>query len=100
MDQAISCGLLLSEVFTNTFKHAFIDKKEGVILLNLSESEGQVYISVTDNGCGFDTTLSCKKSELSLVSLLSRQLEGNSEFTSCSAGTSFNLSFTKIRISS
>jgi two-component sensor histidine kinase len=95
MDQAIHCGLILNEVFINLFEHAFIDEKEGDALLILSKNEDDIYISVTHNGCDFDSTTSDGALDISLISLLTEQLGGNSEITTTETGTSFSLSFTK-----
>lgn len=96
MDQAIFCGLILNEVFINLFEHGFINEKEGDALLILSENEDDIYISVTHNGCGFDSTTSNGALDISLISLLTKQLGGNSEITSTETGTSFSLCFSKL----
>ncbi|WP_445664329.1 PAS domain S-box protein [Fodinibius sp. AD559] len=52
MDQAISCGLLLNELLTNAFKHAFPDRAEGHIKITVYEEDGLVTLKVRDNGIG------------------------------------------------
>ena len=64
-------------------------------MLIINENEDKVYISVTDNGCGFETTATYNTLGMNLISLLTEQLEGNSEITSDESGTSFSISFTK-----
>lgn len=53
--QAILVGLIVSELLTNTFKHAFYpnDKGKIEILFNLNESTNQYQLDYTDNGKGY-----------------------------------------------
>lgn len=55
VNQAIPCGLLINELVTNSFKHAFSDQDEGTIKVKItydSSVEG-VALKVADNGRGF-----------------------------------------------
>lgn len=45
-------GLLISELITNAFKHAFSDRDAGDILVSLSESGGDWVLRVSDDGIG------------------------------------------------
>lgn len=51
-DRASAIGLLINEVVTNAVKHAFDDRKSGVIAISLSESENQAVLSIADDGIG------------------------------------------------
>lgn len=45
--------LLISELLTNCFKHAFAEQPDAVITLNLERSApGRLRLTVADNGCG------------------------------------------------
>ncbi|MDR8393859.1 PAS domain S-box protein [Aliifodinibius sp. S!AR15-10] len=52
LNQAVPCGMLLSELITNSIKHAFNHKNEGKITISLAESDGTFYLSVKDTGDG------------------------------------------------
>jgi len=54
-DYAIPCGLVVNELLTNSFKHAFPGKRAGgLISIDLSVSEGStLLIGYRDNGIGY-----------------------------------------------
>ena len=83
MDQAITCGLVLNELLTNTFKHAFPENYKGdcSIWISLKRRRGNmVEFVVRDNGPGIpeDTDLKGKQSlgMLLIVNLTEKQLDG------------------------
>lgn len=55
VDQAIPCGLVLSEVITNVYKHGFKNRNKGeLIISSVKEKEGDmVTITVENNGNPF-----------------------------------------------
>ncbi len=54
INQAIPLGLLLNELITNSYKHAFKGVQNPEITLNLSQENGYVEIEYKDNGVGVD----------------------------------------------
>lgn len=54
INQAIPLGLLLNELITNSYKHAFSGIKNPEIRLNLRQDNGFVEIEYMDNGVGVD----------------------------------------------
>lgn len=52
VESAIPCGLILNELLTNAFKHAFPDGRRGTVTVSLSRREGQIELAVTDDGVG------------------------------------------------
>ena len=52
MDRLIYCGLIVNELVTNAYKHAFKDEK-GKIAVSLVEHENTYELTVKDNGVGF-----------------------------------------------
>ena len=53
IDVAIPCGLLLTELFTNSVKHAFPDEGKGEIFIRVTQgSDDEVVFHVADNGVG------------------------------------------------
>jgi PAS domain S-box-containing protein len=53
LQQAIPCGLIVTELITNCFKHAFPDGRQGTITVRLDEPEpGTGRLVVSDDGVG------------------------------------------------
>ena len=96
MDQAIPAGLIISELVTNAFKHAFPTRTEGEISVELQASDQQhLVLRVSDNGIGFAAETRSQSSEtlgLILVRNLSRQLDGQLSIVS-EQGTVFEIIF-------
>jgi len=96
MDQAISCGLLLNELLTNAFKHAFPDQDEGQIMIAAKENdENFVTIKVRDNGIGIPKEVMEGRSGslgIKLIHTLAHQLGGEIKITEDN-GSCFILTF-------
>jgi len=75
---AIPCGLIVNELISNALKHAFPDERQGEIKIDLvNESNGEVSLSVSDDGVGIHGNLDLANATtlgLQLVSLLADQL--------------------------
>ncbi|MDZ7715233.1 MAG: PAS domain S-box protein [Balneolaceae bacterium] len=99
VNQAIPCGLILNEVITNSFKHAFEDSSDGRICVNFqSKDEGSLMLSIEDDGSGLPEDIDDKSEDslgMTLVNTLTRQLKGESEFVNTGEGTKFVLTFEK-----
>ncbi len=96
---ATSLGLVVNELLTNCFEHAFPDGT-GKIILNLHHDEKQVILQVIDNGVGFENTnlSSMGTLGLSLVkTLVSRDLRGTLDIMS-QMGTRITVIFPKKQI--
>ncbi|MBL3278720.1 sensor histidine kinase, partial [Klebsiella pneumoniae] len=52
LERAVPCGLLVNELVTNAFKHAFPEPRQGDITVAVSSRDGQVTLVVRDNGVG------------------------------------------------
>jgi two-component system, sensor histidine kinase PdtaS len=52
VDTAIPVGLILNELITNALKYAFPEGKEGLLLVQLKETNGVLELMVKDNGVG------------------------------------------------
>ncbi len=97
INQAIPCALLVNEVVTNAYKHAFENRKEGEIEVNLEEKDENVIVSVQDNGIGVPGDFMDKESStvgITLINQLTKQLEGEITFSN-ENGTRFELTFQK-----
>lgn len=94
IDTAVSCGLIVNELVSNSLKYAFPEGRSGVIeIKSLAIAEGYFSIIYTDNGIGLPLSLDVQNSKtlgLQLVSSLCEQIGGDLEITR-SAGTEFRL---------
>jgi two-component sensor histidine kinase len=73
--RAVPCGLIMNELISNSYKHAFRQQQLGQILINLSVDEDNVVIDYRDNGCGKTQERTGKFSlGTMLVTELSKQL--------------------------
>ncbi len=85
IDQAIPCGLIVNELVTNCFKHAFPDQAGGEVRIALQpETLNRVRMQVSDTGVGLPMDFNPGRSTtlgLQLVSDLTRQLQGTLEIS-------------------
>jgi len=94
INQAILCGLILNELVTNAFKHAFPDGREGQITVKF-RMEDRIILIVEDDGVGIIDTQGSENPAtlgLQIVNLLTDQLDGNLEIMR-NHGSVFKLSF-------
>ena len=98
LDRALPCGLIINELVSNCLKHAFRAGQPGeirVTMYPLPMGEGKVELTVSDNGAGLPDHLDIDTLDslgLSLVRLLTRQLDGTLEVDR-SEGTTFKIMF-------
>ena len=94
VSKAIPCGLLINEVLSNAYKHAFVGRTSGLIDIVFRMDGDSIVLTIKDNGVGFKKSLESKNSSLgtSLIEAFSRQLKGNYTFEN-ENGTKFNISF-------
>ncbi|MFO7730456.1 MAG: cache domain-containing protein [Spirochaetia bacterium] len=81
-DNAIICGLIITELVTNTLKHAFVDRDRGLIRVSYKKYADRTLLRIEDNGCGADPDLLEQKHDslgISLVLSLVEQLMGSIE---------------------
>lgn len=99
LDQAIPCGLILNELISNAFKHAFPDGRAGVVRIGSNLEGDRVSISVTDNGAGLPEGFSPKNDGnlgLELVRTLVDQLDGKLDVKT-GEGVAYLLTFERYR---
>lgn len=98
INQAIPCSLLVNEVVTNVYKHAFEGKDGGILSVTLAYEENEVFVKISDNGIGLPQNLDPEESDslgLHLIKVLTKQLNGKSELKNTENGTEFKLRFNK-----
>ena len=80
IDRAIPIGLIVNELVTNAFKHAFKDINHPLIAISLKQTEEKsIELKVADNGKGLQPAADFKKSGsfgMKLVYTLVDQLNG------------------------
>jgi two-component sensor histidine kinase len=86
IDSAIPCGLIVNELVSNAYKHAFNMHDNGLITVNMTrESPGQLWLEVSDNGRGFPADFdphSFSNLGLQIVDTLVHQIGGEVEYRS------------------
>jgi two-component sensor histidine kinase len=94
--QAIPCGLVLNELLSNVFKHAFPDWRSGEVLISMRKNERSVRLAIGDTGVGLPVNRLPDDGRtglgMTIVEILTRQLKGNMEITS-NNGSQFVLTF-------
>jgi two-component sensor histidine kinase len=82
LDQAVYCGLILNELITNSFKHAFTSS-HGNIYIKLAKDKIKYLLSVSDDGVGYDKNVSSNSLGLVLInSLVKSKLYGTVDICS------------------
>jgi PAS domain S-box-containing protein len=80
IDVAVPCGLVVNELITNTFRHAFRDQDRGEVRVTLTrQMDDKVLLSVSDNGIGLPDNVDTAKIDtlgLQLVEQLAGQMDG------------------------
>jgi len=96
INKAIPCGLIISELVSNSLKHAFPDKREGKVLIRMTKrNKGKYSLIVKDNGIGFPEDLNFRETEtlgLQLVTDLVLQITGSIRLKK-TEGTEFVVKF-------
>jgi len=107
IDTAMPCGLIVNELVSNCLQHAFPlaetpgreqedpEGRQGEIRVEMHSQDGEVALTVSDNGVGLPPDFDFQDTEslgLQLVGLLTKQLEGAIELDR-SAGTTLRITF-------
>ena len=95
-DTAVHCGLIINELVSNSFKHAFPDNRSGLIRISLNcDRDNKFTLIVSDDGVGLKDDFDLEKSDtlgIQLVKTLTDQLGGTVEMHK-NAGTTFKIEF-------
>lgn len=97
VSQAVPCGLILNELITNVFKHAFGPADGGVLEIKLKQENDTIRLHVKDNGKGLPADFDIENTPTlgsTLITTLVKQLQGSLEITSDKEkGTEFTVTF-------
>ena len=78
IDGAVPLGLIINELLTNSYKHAFPKGKKGIITVSLIENPETFTVKVSDNGVGLPEDFEQSESKtlgMELVYILVEQLD-------------------------
>jgi len=93
---AVPCGLILNELITNAYKHAFPGRKSGRIKIAFRQLKDKSYkLTVQDYGVGLPEKVDIETSDtlgLELVNILTEQIEAKLEIRR-TKGTTFIIRF-------
>ena len=95
--QAIPCALVVNEIISNAYKHAFDGLNSGKISISLEEIKGpRLHLNITDNGIGIPDHVDIDKTEtlgIKLVrDLVLTQLKGDLQINRTN-GTEIDIAF-------
>ena len=96
MAYALPFSLLLNELITNSYKHAFKNKDKGNITISFTKHEDNLILNFKDDGCGFDLSKVNKDNSLgmNLIEAFSLQLKAEINYVSeANKGAEFTLKF-------
>jgi len=99
INTAIPCGMIINELISNSFKHAFPDVKRGEICINLNSETDGYRLVVSDDGVGFNSNLNIKESKtlgFRLIDTLVRQIDGKMSLDTIN-GTRCEINFKGLR---
>lgn len=98
LDTAIPCGLVMTELVSNAFKHAFPNHRKGKVRINLSRvPPDHIHLQVCDNGVGvpegFDFRHRPTLGIQTVFMIVEHQLKGSVQFISKGGGLTCDVYF-------
>lgn len=100
VNQAIPFGLIINELLTNAWKHAYQDDEEGVINVEMSKMEETIALRIADQGVGLPENAGPTKSKtlgFTLVKQLCNQLNADLKVNR-GQGTEYLIEFAKSEV--
>lgn len=98
IDTAVSCGLIITELVSNSLKYAFPDERKGELCIALRLDDDKLTLSISDNGVGFPDDLDFRNIEtlgMQLVNSLVKQINGTIDLDR-TCGTKFKITFKEL----
>ena len=81
--RAVPIALIVNELITNSFKYAFLDKKNGDIYVQLTKIKDEISLCVSDSGPGIPAEFNIKEANslgFKLLNIFTKQLKGSFEY--------------------
>ncbi|WP_420628843.1 PAS domain S-box protein [Candidatus Leptofilum sp.] len=98
VETAVPLGLIINELVSNAYKHAFVDGRSGQIVVQLNtENEPEMVLTIKDSGVGLPANFDWQQANslgLSIVHTLVQQLQGEVMFEN-RTGTAVTITFTQ-----
>lgn len=91
----VPIALIINELITNAYKHAFSGIENPSITIQLAEKDSMIELSIFDNGKGFPEELDLLNLDslgIKLINIFSKQLKSNFEFVNQN-GLRYNAAF-------
>jgi PAS domain S-box-containing protein len=79
METAVPCGLIISELISNSLKYAFPNDMNGEIIVSLKSEKDKYHLCISDNGIGLPEDINFNNIRtlgLLLVNTLTEQIDG------------------------
>ena len=98
METAVPCGLIISELVSNSLKYAFPNGMAGEIYISLKSKEDKFELIISDNGIGLPENFDFNKLDslgLLLVKNLTDQIDGDLTIN-ITTGTEFIINFEEL----
>jgi len=92
INQAIPVGLLLNELITNSYKHAFDSYEEAEIFFEVQRDNGSITITYEDNGKGVDKSLFVDANTLGITLIKTLLAQLDAEY-SIESNSGFRITF-------
>ncbi len=100
IETSVPCGLIITELVSNSLKYAFPDQPKGELEVSLKTKGDQYELTISDDGVGFPVNIDFKNTDslgLQLVNSLTDQIDGKIELTSAPGkGTEFKIYFKEL----
>ena len=101
VDQALPCALVVNEILSNAYKHAFKGRKKGKIEISVVQENGRIRMTICDNGVGLPDNFDiCRSNSLGITlirTIVQHQLKGSLMFKS-RHGTKISIEFPVIPV--
>lgn len=94
IDLAVPLGLIINEILTNAFKHAFTEQNSGVVEIVLNRVNDKTSkLQIVDNGKGFNPSLIESNQSLGMMIIenLTNQIDGELDLRSNPGGTTYEI---------
>lgn len=96
INKAIPAGLLINELVTNAYEHAFKGRKSGIITICLNKQGDRIQLQIKDDGVGLPNNFEAEQGKSlgwTLIQTLTTQLKGDLEVESNQTGTQVEVTF-------